>query len=243
MQVWPAIDLLNGNCVRLRQGDYAQDTVFSDDPGAMASKWFDEGADCLHCVDLDGAKSGSIVNESAIRAIIDAANGKAVQLGGGVRSEETIERLLELGLRRLVVGTAALKDPEWFGLMCRKYPGSLVLGLDARDGFVATQGWLNTSKTLATELVKQIAEHTTECVAVVYTDIARDGMMAGPNLEALAAMQAASPFPVSASGGITTIADVDALVAQNTAECIIGRTLYEGKMSLKQALIHAAKKQ
>jgi len=239
MQIWPAIDLLNGNCVRLQQGDYKRDTVFSDNPGATAAKWFDEGASCLHCVDLDGAKSGSIINSDAIRAIVDAASGRPIQLGGGVRSEAIIERLLELGLSRLVVGTAALKDPDWFAAMCQRYKGHLVLGLDARDGLVATEGWLETSTTLATDLVKRIADQTHECLAVVYTDIAKDGMMAGPNFDALRAMQEASRFPVIASGGVTTLQDIDDLVAMNTDACIIGRTLYEGHISLKDALNHA----
>jgi len=239
MQIWPAIDLLNGNCVRLQQGDYQRDTVFSDNPGAMASQWFSQGAACLHCVDLDGAKSGSIVNSDAIRDIIASAEGRPVQLGGGVRSEATIERLLELGLSRLVVGTAALKDPAWFAAMCRRYPGHLVLGLDARNGLVATEGWLETSKTLATDLVKRIADQTSECVAVVYTDIARDGMMAGPNFEALRAMQEASPFPVVASGGVTTLKDIVELVAMKTDSCIIGRTLYEGHITLQDAITQA----
>lgn len=236
MQVWPAIDLLNGNCVRLQQGDYDRDTVFSDNPAATASQWFNQGATCLHCVDLDGARSGSIINEAAIRGIVEAAKGKPVQLGGGVRNEATIERLLGLGLSRLVVGTAALKDPKWFGTMCEKFPGHLVLGLDARDGKVATEGWLETSSTLATDLISRVAEHTNKCVAVVYTDIARDGMMSGPNFESLLAMQKASPFPIVASGGVTTLDDVRKLVEQGTPACIIGRTLYEGHIQLQDVL-------
>ena len=240
MQIWPAIDLLDGKCVRLQQGDYQRNTVFSDSPGATAAKWFAEGASCLHCVDLDGAKSGSIINADAIREIVAAAGKLPVQLGGGVRNEATIERLLGLGLSRLVVGTAALKDPAWFASMCQKYVGHLVLGLDARNGLVATEGWLETSNTLATDLIKQIADQTNDCVAVVYTDIAKDGMMAGPNFEALKAMQEASPFPVVASGGVTTLQDIDDLVAMKTDSCIIGRTLYEGHISLKDALKHAS---
>ncbi len=236
MQVWPAIDLLNGNCVRLQQGDYDRDTVFSDNPAAMASQWFDQGATCLHCVDLDGARSGSIVNEHAIREIVKAAQGRPVQLGGGVRNEATIERLLGLGLERLVVGTAALKDPKWFGEMCEKFPGHLVLGLDARDGKVATEGWLETSSTLATDLIVRVAQFTNKCVAVVYTDIAKDGMMSGPNFESLRAMQLASPYPIVASGGVTTLEDVQKLVEQKMPACIIGRTLYEGRVSLGDVL-------
>ncbi|MCY2973790.1 MAG: 1-(5-phosphoribosyl)-5-[(5-phosphoribosylamino)methylideneamino]imidazole-4-carboxamide isomerase [Planctomycetota bacterium] len=242
MLIWPAIDLLDGKCVRLQQGDYQRNTIFSDSPGETAAKWFAQGASCLHCVDLDGAKSGSIINADAIRQIVAAAGQLPVQLGGGVRNEATIERLLGLGLSRLVVGTAALKDPAWFAAMCERYVGHLVLGLDARNGLVATEGWLETSSTLATDLIKRIADQTEDCVAVVYTDIAKDGMMAGPNFEALKAMQDASPFPVVASGGVTTLQDIDDLVTMKTDSCIIGRTLYEGHISLKDALEHASAK-
>ncbi len=236
MQIWPAIDLLGGNCVRLRQGDYNQDTIFSNDPGGVASRWFDAGAQFLHCVDLDGAKSGSIVNHPSIKSIVAAANGRPVQLGGGVRNQETIKQLIDLGLSRLVVGTAALKAPDWFARMCDTYPGHLVLGLDAKDGMVATEGWLETSSTSAVTLVADIAARTTKCVAVVYTDIAMDGMLQGPNLTALQEMQRASPFPVIASGGVTTLNDIHALVQLKTAGAIIGRALYEAHLSLADVL-------
>ncbi len=236
MQVWPAIDLLNGKCVRLQQGDYNRDTVFGEDPGAFASQWFEMGAEYLHCVDLDGARSGSIANEEAIRNIVAAANGRPVQLGGGVRDEATIVRLLKLGLSRLVVGTSALRDPEWFAGMCEKYPGHLVLGLDARDGMVATQGWLQTSAMSATELVCQIQQLTDDVVAVVFTDISRDGMLAGPNWESLQAIHDASRFPVIASGGVTTMEDIDRLIGMDIPGCIIGRSLYEGHLDLKAVL-------
>ncbi len=236
MQIWPAIDLLNGQCVRLQQGDYARNTVFSSDPASIAAGWFEQGAQCLHVVDLDGAKSGSIINTEAIKAILSVAEGRPVQLGGGVRNEETIKRLLDLGLDRVVVGTAALKQPAWFAAMCDKFLGHIVLGLDARDGFVSTEGWLETSDTSAEVLIEQVAAHTKNCVAVVYTDIAMDGMMAGPNFSTLAAMQAVSPFPVVASGGVTTLQDVEKLAAMGTAACIIGRTLYEGHIQLSDVL-------
>ncbi len=236
MQIWPAIDLLGGQCVRLQQGDYERNTVFSPEPAATAKRWFDEGAEYLHVVDLDGAKSGSIINEAAIQAIVEVADGKPVQLGGGIRNEATIERLLRLGIDRLVAGTAALKDPKWFAEMCRKYPKHMVLGVDARDGFVSTAGWLETSQTPAEALIKQIADLTSDCVAVVYTDIAMDGMMSGPNFESLAVMQKASPFPVVASGGVTTLEDIAKLAAMKTAACIVGRTLYEGHIQLADAL-------
>jgi phosphoribosylformimino-5-aminoimidazole carboxamide ribotide isomerase len=241
VEIWPAIDLLGGNCVRLQQGDYQRDTVFSVDPASVAIQWFQAGSNLLHCVDLDGAKSGSIVNENAIREIVSAAKGKVVQLGGGVRSEATIERLLRLGLTRLVVGTAALKDPAWFGTMCDRYAGHLVLGVDAWNGMVATEGWLETSSTPATQLISKVAEYTRNCVAVVYTDIAKDGMMAGPNFQSLAEIQSASPFPVICSGGVTTMEDIHKLIEQKTSGAIIGRSLYEGQLKLEQVLAVAMK--
>jgi phosphoribosylformimino-5-aminoimidazole carboxamide ribotide isomerase len=141
-----------------------------------------------------------------------------------------------LGLSRLVVGTAALKDPTWFASMCEKYPGHLVLGLDALNGMVATEGWLENSQTSAIELIRRVADHTTACEAVVYTDISKDGMMAGPNFQSLAEIQAASPFPVTCSGGVTTLDDLRALLKQKTAAAIIGRSLYEGQIKLEEAL-------
>lgn len=236
MEIWPAIDLLGGNCVRLQQGDYQRDTVFSNNPAEIAERWFSQGARFLHCVDLDGAKTGSIVNESAILDIVRVAGDRIVQLGGGVRNEATIERLLSLGLSRLVVGTAALKDPAWFASMCQKFPGHLVLGLDALNGMVATQGWLEKSTTTASDLVLNVAEHTDACLAVVYTDIAKDGMMAGPNFQSLAEIQSASPFPVICSGGVTTMEDIRRLIASETAGAIIGRSLYEGQIDLTEVL-------
>lgn len=236
MEIWPAIDLLGGKCVRLKQGDYAQDTVFSEHPDEVAAKWFRSGAKLLHCVDLDGAKTGSIVNETAIQGIVHSGAGAPIQLGGGVRNETTIVRLLGLGLSRLVVGTSALKDPEWFAAMCDRYPNRLVLGVDARNGMVATEGWLETSSTPATQLIRDIAKRTQACVAVVYTDISRDGMMEGPNFESLAEVQAASPIPVIASGGVTTLDDVRELVKRKTHGAIIGRSLYEGRIDLADVL-------
>lgn len=236
MEIWPAIDLLGGNCVRLRQGDYSRNTIFSQNPGQVAQEWFDAGATLLHCVDLDGAKSGSIVNQQAIREILQAAQGRTVQLGGGVRTEATVRRLLDLGLSRLVVGTAALRDPKWFAAMCKEFPDRLVLGLDAKDGMVATEGWLDVSKTPASVLIEQVAQWTDQCAAIVYTDIDKDGMMEGPNFQALAQIQKISPFPVIASGGVTTLQDVQKLVDQKTHGAIIGRALYEGTISLKDAL-------
>ena len=236
MEIWPAIDLLGGKCVRLQQGDYARETVFSDHPAEMAKRWFDAGAEFLHCVDLDGAKTGSLVNEQAVRGIVEVASGKTVQLGGGVRDESVIRRLLDLGLSRLVVGTAALRQPDWFAKMCEEFPGKLVLGVDARGGMVATEGWLETSSTPATELINRIGEKTRRCAAVVYTDIEKDGMMAGPNFASLLQIEKCSPFPVIASGGVSSLEDLRKLAAQGTAGAIVGRALYDGAIRLEDAL-------
>lgn len=233
MEIWPAIDLRGGKCVRLKQGDYDRETVFADDPAAMARHWVDEGAECLHLVDLDGARQGAPANLASIMAILRAIHVPC-ELGGGIRSEEAIRDLLALGLARLVIGTLALREPDWFRRMCREYPGKLVLGLDARDGRVATDGWLQTSELPATELARQFDGEP--LAAIVYTDIATDGMMAGPNVAAMAAMQAAVRLPVVASGGVTTVDDVARLAAAGLSGCIIGRALYEGKMRLCDAL-------
>jgi phosphoribosylformimino-5-aminoimidazole carboxamide ribotide isomerase len=236
VEIWPAIDIRGGKCVRLQQGDYGRETVFGDDPSAMARHWVEMGANCLHLVDLDGAREGRPVNLSAIERIIKAS-GVPCELGGGIRDEETICKLLELGLFRLVIGTLALKQPDWFREMCHKFPGRLVLGIDARSGFVATEGWLETSATSAVELARQFAGEP--IAAVVYTDIATDGMLAGPNVAEMFAMQRAVEWPVVASGGVTTKEDVARLAAAEMAGCIIGRALYEGTITLAEALAAA----
>lgn len=233
MQVWPAIDLRGGKCVRLRQGDYSQETVFGDDPAAMARHWVEQGGQYLHLVDLDGAKAGHVANLASIRAILKSVDVPC-ELGGGIRDESTIADLLNLGMSRLVIGTLAIKNPEWFRSMCRKFPGKLVLGIDARDGKVATEGWLETSSVKATTLAQSFAGEP--LAAIIYTDIATDGMMSGPNVAALREMHEAVDVPVVASGGVTTAADVAALAAIPMAGCIIGRSLYEGSLSLRDAL-------
>jgi phosphoribosylformimino-5-aminoimidazole carboxamide ribotide isomerase len=238
MQIWPAIDLLGGKCVRLQQGDYNRETVFAEDPVSMAHRWVGLGACCLHLVDLDGAKSGSQINQPAIRAIV-AETGVPCQVGGGVRDEQTIETLLDLGLARVIVGTRALREPEWFAQMTEKFPKQLVLGIDARDGFVATHGWLETSQVRAVDLAQQIAALTQQVSAIVYTDIARDGMLSGPNFEQLEQMQRATPIPVIASGGVTSLADIDRLVEMKTHAAIVGRALYEDRLDLVETLRRA----
>ncbi len=233
MQIWPAIDLRGGKCVRLKQGDFSRETVFGEDPAAMARHWVGQGAKCLHLVDLDGARTGAMANLPSIAAILQAVDVPC-ELGGGIRDEETIGRLVELGLARLVVGTQAIREPEWFRRVCREFPGKLVLGIDARDGRVATHGWRQTSHLEATHLARQFAGEP--LAAIVYTDIATDGMMTGPNVAAMEAMQRAAGCPVVASGGVTTIGDVARLAAIPMAGCIIGRALYEGTITLAEAI-------
>lgn len=236
MEIWPAIDLRGGNCVRLVQGDYGRETVFGHDPAAMARRWVSEGAEFLHLVDLDGAREGRSGNREAVAAICSAVDIPC-ELGGGIRDESTIGELFELGLARLIVGTRALKDPAWFGQMCRAFPGRLAVGIDARDGWVATDGWLETSRMSAIDLASSLLQEP--LAAIIYTDIARDGMLAGPNLEAMSQMRAAVDVALIASGGVTTADDVRQLAALGMDGCIIGRALYEGSLTLQAALAAA----
>jgi phosphoribosylformimino-5-aminoimidazole carboxamide ribotide isomerase len=236
MQIWPAIDLRGGKCVRLKQGDYQRETTYGDDPAEMARRWVDQGAECLHLVDLDGAKGGSPANMQAVESIL-AAVGVPCELGGGIRDDGTIKRLLEIGISRLVIGTLALKEPEWVRAAAGRHPGQLVLGIDAKNGLVATDGWLKTSATPAIDLARQFAAEP--LAAIVYTDIAKDGMLQGPNLDAMAEMNAAVDLDVIASGGVTSAADVRRLAEIGMAGCIIGRALYEGTLSLPEALAAA----
>ena len=236
MEVWPAIDLCGGRCVRLEQGDYDRQTVFGEDPVAMARHWVGQGARRLHLVDLDGAKDGRPANRESVAAIV-AAVEVPCELGGGIRDERAIAELLDLGLSRLVIGTLAIKEPDWFRRMCRKFPGRLVLGIDARGGRVATHGWLETSQVEAMDLARQFADEP--LAAINYTDIATDGMMSGPNVAAMAAMRRAVDVEVVASGGISTVDDVARLAEIPMAGCIVGRALYEGAFGLAEALIAA----
>ena len=233
MLIYPAIDLLGGRCVRLRQGDYSRQTVFSDDPVEVARRWVTEGADRLHLVDLDGAKAGRPVNGDVIRRIVSAVSVPC-QLGGGIRTDADLEAVFGWGVRWAVLGTKALHEPGWVRRMADRYPARVVLGLDARDGFVATDGWLATSATRATDLAKTV--EASPLAAVVYTDIARDGMMGGPNFDALAEMAAATRLPVVASGGVSELDHVRRLCDAGAFGCIIGRALYEGSFRLSEAI-------
>lgn len=236
MLILPAIDLRGGQCVRLRQGDYAQETVFGRDPAEMARRWVREGAEYLHLVDLDGARDGHPVNTPSIRAIVDSA-GVPCQLGGGLRTEEHIAATLALGVTRVIIGTRALKDPAWLEQVCRKFPGKIVLGIDAKQGRVATDGWLEVSQQSALGFARACAAWP--LAAIVYTDISRDGMLAGPNAEALGELAAAVTVPVIASGGVTSAEDVRTLARLGLSGCIVGRALYEGTLNLAQALAAA----
>jgi phosphoribosylformimino-5-aminoimidazole carboxamide ribotide isomerase len=233
MHVFPAIDLLHGRCVRLVQGDYTRETVFSEDPVTVAKQWVEQGADRIHLVDLDGAKDGKPVNGDVIRRIVAAVNVPC-ELGGGIRTNADLDAVFSWGVRWAVLGTKALQDPAWVRTVAETFPDRVVLGLDARNGYVATDGWLATSTTKATDLAKQV--EAAPLAAVVYTDIARDGMLSGPNFEALAEMRAATRLPVIASGGVTTLEQVRRLTEAGTFGCIVGRALYEGKLSLPEVL-------
>ena len=233
MLIFPAIDLRGGQCVRLKQGDYAQETVFGTDPAAMGRRWVEQGATYLHLVDLDGARDGHPVNGAAVRAIVEAS-GVPCQLGGGLRNEEHIDEALSWGVARVILGSRALKDPVWLEHVSHRYPDRIVLGIDARDGLVATEGWLEVSQTPALTFARRCADWP--LAAIVYTDISRDGMLEGPNLAALAEMARAVPIPVIASGGVTTAEDVRRLAQLGLAGCIIGRALYEGRLNLKEVL-------
>jgi phosphoribosylformimino-5-aminoimidazole carboxamide ribotide isomerase len=231
--IYPAIDLRGGRCVRLRQGDYNQETVFGDDPAEMARRWVGAGASWLHVVDLDGAKAGQPINGASVRRIVEAA-GAPCQLGGGLRSEEHIGEALAWGVRRVVLGTRALQQPEWVEAMCRRFPGQVVLGIDAKQGRVATHGWGAVSDCTALELAGRCAGWP--LAALVYTDISRDGMLEGPNFEATAELARAVPLPIIASGGVTSLDDVRRLAGLGVAGCIVGRALYEGRLDLAELI-------
>lgn len=240
MIIFPAIDLKEGQCVRLMQGDPDRATVYGNDPAAVARRWRDEGAEWLHVVDLDGAFAKEPRNRGAVADILEAVD-IPVQLGGGIRNMETVRAYLDMGVRRVILGTVALVNPEILEEACALYPGRVLLGIDARDGRVAIEGWKETSETTAVDLVERMARFA--LAGVVYTDIRRDGMQTGVNVEATLQMMRASRLPVIASGGVATLADVEGLLplAREGLEGVItGRALYTGALSLREALRVAA---
>jgi phosphoribosylformimino-5-aminoimidazole carboxamide ribotide isomerase len=236
MELWPAIDLRNGKCVRLLQGDYARETVFGDDPVAMAERFVAAGAKRLHIVDLDGAKDGRPTQAGLVARMVVAA-GVPCQLGGGVRTLETARGYLDAGVARVVVGSVAIERPELLVELAETFPGRIVLGLDARDGKVAVRGWLETSTLTAIDVARRHA--ALPLAAIVYTDIATDGMLSGPNLPALAEMVAAVPLPIVASGGVANAEDIRRVATTGCAGCIAGRALYEGKVTIPEAVAAA----
>jgi len=240
VEVWPAIDIRGGRCVRLCQGDFNRETVYGEDPVEMARHWQRLGAMRLHIVDLDGARTGNPTNFPVIIKIVQAT-GLVCQVGGGLRQTEAVAELLGAGVARVVIGTRAIKDPQWFRELCRRFPGQIVLGLDARDGLVATDGWLETTRESAVEVAQRFQDEP--IAAIVYTDIASDGMLKGVNVAAMAALQRSVSVPVIASGGITTLEDIRALKAAGLAGCILGRALYEQRFSLSEALEAAGERE
>ncbi|MDA7974718.1 MAG: 1-(5-phosphoribosyl)-5-[(5-phosphoribosylamino)methylideneamino]imidazole-4-carboxamide isomerase [Pirellulales bacterium] len=233
MELWPAIDLRGGCCVRLQQGDYGRETVFGEDPVKTVKQFVSSGSRRLHIVDLEGAKDGAAIQANLIGEMVAAA-GVPCQVGGGIRSRNIIEAYLEAGVSRLVIGSVAIEHPTLFAELAMAFPHTLVLGLDAREGKLASRGWIETSTQQAVEVAAKSAE--LPLAAIVYTDIARDGMLQGPNLPALEAMVQASPHPVVASGGIADADDLRAVAATGASGCIVGRALYDGGLTLSAAI-------
>lgn len=241
MLLIPAIDLKDGQCVRLRQGEMDDATVFSEDPAAMALRWVEMGARRLHLVDLNGAFAGKPKNQAAIRAIVDAVGDDVpVQLGGGIRDLDTIEAYLDNGITYVIIGTAAVKNPGLLHDACSAFPGHVIVGLDAKDGKVATDGWSKMTGHDVIDLAKKYEDYGVE--AVVYTDIGRDGMLSGVNVEATVRLAQALRIPVIASGGIATVADIEALCAvedEGIMGAITGRAIYEGTLDFAVAQARA----
>lgn len=236
MIVIPAIDLKGGRCVRLEQGEMERDTVFSDNPAEQALKWQEAGAELLHLVDLDGAFAGEPKNKAAIESIIKSITIPA-QLGGGIRDIVTIEAYLKLGLSRVIIGTAAQRTPELVVEACRLFPGKIVVGIDAKNGMVAVQGWAEVTGVTAVDLARRFEDCGVS--AIIYTDISRDGMMGGPNLEATKALAEAISIPVIASGGVSSLKDIEnlmAIEASGVTGAITGKAIYTGAIDLCEAI-------
>lgn len=235
MIIFPAIDILDGQCVRLIQGDYNQEKVYSNSPVDMAKKWEAKGASYIHVVDLDGAKTGDSVNKEWITQIAQTVS-IPVQVGGGIRSLDIIDYYLKNGIERVIIGTAAINNPAFLEAAVEKYGASIAVSLDARNGYIATDGWTDTSDVTALELVKKLEAIGVQ--TIVYTDIAKDGMLQGPNLEEQQTIHEATTMNVIASGGVTTTTDVENLRALDVYGTIIGKALYDGKLAF-ESLVEA----
>lgn len=236
MLIIPAIDLKDGQCVRLKQGRMEDSTSYGNDPVEMAARWVQEGCRRLHLVDLNGAFDGQPVNGDAVTAIARANPGLPIQIGGGIRTAATIEHYLQAGVQWVIIGTKAVKEPEFVTEMCRLFPGHIIVGLDAKNGLVATDGWAEVSSTKATDLAKRFADDGVS--SIVYTDISRDGMMQGVNLEATVELAQQGGLPVIASGGVTDLGDIERLLKvadQGIIGAITGRAIYEGTLNLAAA--------
>ncbi|WKU19411.1 1-(5-phosphoribosyl)-5-[(5-phosphoribosylamino)methylideneamino]imidazole-4-carboxamide isomerase [Advenella alkanexedens] len=237
MLLIPAIDLKDGQCVRLRQGDLKDATIFSQDPQAMARKWLDQGARRLHLVDLNGAIAGKPKNEAAIQAILKEVGDEIpVQIGGGIRDLDTIERYLDLGIEYVIIGTAAVKNPGFLQDACSAFSGHVIVGLDAKDGKVATDGWSKLTKHDVIDLGRKFEDYGVE--SIIYTDIGRDGMLTGVNIEATVRLSQAVKIPVIASGGVTNLKDIEALCDvedEGIEGVILGRSIYEGTLDFQEA--------
>ncbi|AUG54707.1 1-(5-phosphoribosyl)-5-[(5-phosphoribosylamino)methylideneamino]imidazole-4-carboxamide isomerase [Thalassospira marina] len=238
MNLYPAIDLKDGACVRLLRGDMDKATVFNNDPGSQAGEFVDKGCHWVHVVDLNGAFAGEPVNGAAVDSILAAVGERAkVQLGGGIRNMETVDYWLNKGVHRVILGTVALRNPELVKEACAKWPGRVAVGIDARDGFVAVEGWAETSEITALELAQKFEDCGVS--AIIFTDIDRDGAMGGPNIESTVALAKAISTPVIASGGVSSLDDLLAVKAQADAGidgAISGRALYDGRIDLAEAI-------
>ena len=236
MDVIPAIDLLEGRCVRLYQGNYEQSEVFNDDPVEVARRWVSEGATRLHLVDLDGAKAGKPENWAAIQAIAHVVD-IPIEVGGGLRDRDRVAALFDLGVQYAILGTAAVENPDLLEALSTEFPERIIVGIDARDGKVATRGWLETSTVEATALAQDMSQRG--ATAIIYTDIKRDGTLKGPNMEALRTLADSIDIPVIASGGVSSVTDLLSLlslVPSGVSGVIVGKALYTGDVSLKEAL-------
>lgn len=236
MEVIPAIDLLDGKCVRLYQGNYDRASIFNDNPVEVARQWAEQGATRLHVVDLDGAKAGKSVNLSVIEAIATAIE-IPVQVGGGLRDRAGVAKLLDTGVQRAILGTVAVEKPELVTQLCNEFPEQIVVGIDARNGMVATRGWIETSEVAATDLAQRMAQQG--AAAIIYTDIHRDGTLSGPNMDALRELAESIDIPVIASGGVSSLTDLLSLLSLEpigVTGVIVGKAIYTGDVSLKEAV-------